>query len=441
MITRRDAIRLAALAALMPPLLAACGKEEHGMPGGNDDPGGGLQLVRSDTGRTAGDPGAIPGVVAALQRFAGDVYGALPANGNLVLSPYSIAVALGMTLTGAGGSTAAEMREVLGAGDRFHAGLNALTSYVEGLAGRQERADGSTADVALAAANQLFGQDGVGWEPAFLDLLAEQYGAGMRTVDFVTAAEDARGLVNTWVEEQTHDRIRELIPAGLLDAMTRLVLVNAIYLKAPWEAPFEKRLTTTAPFHRADGTSVDVAMMSAAPLGSSLTSGDGWQAARLTYAGSRLAMTVVLPDEGRHPDVERFVAEGGLADVLAGGTATQLDLRLPRWTSRTSAALKEALFALGMPTAFDPVAADFRPMTEEDLDLSLAAVLHQGFIAVDEDGTEAAAATAVVARLTSAPVTRPFHVDRPFLYVIHDVEHGTPLFLGRVLDPAEESAS
>jgi len=438
MITRRDAIRLATLAALAQPLLAACGNgsSNEKSPGGsnvNDD--GGLELVSSDAERTAGDPGGIPGVVAAMHRFAGGVYGALPTDENLVLSPYSIAVALGMTLTGAGGTTAEEMRTVLGADDRFHAGLNALTAHVEGLAGRQERADGSKADIALDAANQLFGQRGVSWEQPFLDLLAEQYAAGVRTVNFETATEDARVLINDWVEEQTHDRIEDLIPEGVLDALTRLVLVNAIYLKAPWEVPFEKRLTAPGRFHRTDGSTVDVDLMSGPPVSAPLGAGDGWQAARLPYAGSRLAMTIVLPDAGRFAEVEEVVAGGGLPDILAGGRPAQIDVRLPRWTSRTSAALKDVLQGLGMPTAFDPNHADFYPMTDDDLDLYISAVLHQGFIAVDEEGTEAAAATAVVVSETSAPMTTSFHVDRPFLYVIHDVEHGTPLFLGRVLDP------
>lgn len=447
MISRRDAIRLAVLATALSgasPLLAACGAGDDGddgddkgrtSGGGNVQDSGPLELVQSVVDRAPGDPGAIPDVVAAMHRFAGGVFGALPSDDNLVLSPYSIAVALGMTLNGAGGRTAGEMREVLGADDRFHAGVNALTAYVEGLAGRQERADGSKAEIALDAANQLFGQQGVGWEEGFLDPLAEHYGAGIRLVDFEKAFEDARVLINDWVEEQTHDRIEELIPEGVLDAMTRLVLVNAIYLKAPWEVPFEKDLTQTGVFHLVDGSTADVDLMSSSDVSAALRKGDGWQAATLPYAGRRLAMTVVLPAEGRLADVEALVAGGGLQDLLAGGRATLLDLLLPRWTYRSSAELKEVLSGLGMPTAFTPGAADFRAMTSEDLDLYISAVLHQGFIAVDEEGTEAAAATAVVMRETSAPLTEPFHVDRPFLYVIHDVEHGTPLFLGRVLDP------
>jgi len=438
-ITRRDAVRLAVLATLASPLLAACGSDEKGTPSGPDVAGGGrLDLVSSDTERAPGDVAAIPDVVAAMHRFAGGVYGALPTDGNLVMSPYSIAVALGMTLTGAGGKTADEMRQVLGADDRFHAGLNALTSYVEGLAGRQERADGSEAEIALDAANQLFGQRGVDWEQPFLDVLAEQYGAGMRIVDFETATEDARVLINDWVEGRTNDRIQDLIPEGVLDAFTRLVLVNAIYLKAPWEAPFVKEMTASGPFHRADGSTVEVDMMSGAEIAGPLAKGDGWQAATLPYAGGRLAMTVVLPDEGRFADIERLVTDGGLPELMVGGRPTGLDVRLPKWTFRTEAELKEVLIGLGMTTAFAPSAADFHPMTRKDLDLYIAAVLHQGFIAVDEEGTEAAAATAVVMKETSGSLTEPFLVDRPFLYVIHDVEHHTPLFLGRVLDPTEE---
>jgi serpin B len=400
----------------------------------------GLELVTSDVGRSVGQQDAVPQVVAALHAFAGGLYGRLAVEpGNLVLSPYSVAVALGMTLAGAGGRTAAEMRAVLGvtSGARFHGGMNALTTDVEGLAGRQERADGSEAELALAGANQLYGQRGVGWERDFLHLLAREYGAGLRTVDYQNAHEQARSLINDWVAGRTQDRIPELIPAGVLDQMTRLVLVNALYLKAPWEVPFEKFLTAPMPFHREDGSSVDVDTMRQPTLDTTLTRGDGWRAARLPYAGRALAMTLVLPDPGRMREVETVLTAGGLGEVLTVGRPVALDVRLPRWTFRTQAPLNDVLQQLGMHDAFDPGTADFRPMTEEDVDLYVSAVLHEGFIAVDEEGTEAAAATAAVAMACSASVGEPFHVDRPFLFAIHDVEHGTPLFLGRVNDPSQ----
>jgi serpin B len=400
----------------------------------------GLELVTSDVGRSAGQQAAVPQVVAALHAFAGGLYGRLAVEaGNLVLSPYSVAVALGMTLAGAGGRTAAEMRGVLGVTSdaRFHGGLNALTTHIEGLTGRQERADGSTADVELAGANQLYGQRDVGWERGFLDLLAREYGAGLRTVDYQRDHEQARQLINDWVAGRTRDRIPELIPTGVLDSLTRLVLVNALYLKAPWEVPFEKSLTAPMPFHRGDGSSVDVDTMRQPTLETTLTRGDGWRAARLPYAGGMLAMTLVLPDPGRMREVETVLTAGGLGEVLSAGRPATLDVRLPKWTFRTQTPLNDVLRKMGMQTAFDPETADFQPMTEDDLALYISAVLHESFIAVDEDGTEAAAATAVVAIAASASVGEPLHVDMPFLFAIHDVDHGTPLFQGKVNDPSQ----
>ncbi|MBM7516071.1 serpin family protein [Nocardioides nitrophenolicus] len=432
---RRTALQLG-LTGLVAGLLTACGDEPNVDP---EPAPGEIDLVSSDVRRAAGDPALVAPVVAGLDRFAGRLYGELAAgDGNLVLSPYSVALALGMTLTGAAGTTAEEMRAVLGVGDlgeRWHRGVNALSAHVEGLAGRQERADGSTAELALSTADQLFGQREVAWAADFLDLLAKEYGAGLRTVDFVGATERARRAINAWVEERTHDRIVDLVPQDALDELTRLVLVNAIYLKAPWEEPFEKSATTTGGFHRPDGSDVEVELMRLPQLATSLSAGDGWRAVVLPYAGRRLAMSVVLPDEGALDRVEQQVRAGGFAAFLGRGEPASVDLSLPRWTFRTAAPLKAALSALGMPTAFQDGAADFTPMTEEDLPLVVSEVLHQGFIAVDEEGTEAAAATAVVVRVESAPLTEPFLVDRPYLFVIHDVEHATPLFVGRVSDP------
>lgn len=443
-LARRTALQLgfAALGASALTSLTACaddGPPRRAAPAPEIE---GIELVSSDLRRAAGDPSLVAPVVAGLDRFAGHLYGELAAtDGNLVLSPYSVLVALGMTLTGAAGATADEMRAVLGADDlaeRWHRGVNALTAHVEGLAGKQERADGSKAELELSTADQVFGQRDVAWEADFLDLLAKEYGAGLRTVDFVGATERARTAINAWVEQQTHDRIVDLVPEGVLDPSTRLVLVNAIYLKAPWEQPFEKGLTTTGPFHRADGSVVDAELMRRPDLAASVATGEGWRAVTLPYAGRQLAMTVVLPDEGALDEVEQQVRSGGFAPLVAApASAAQpavVDLTLPRWSFRTAAPLKEPLVALGMPTAFGD-GADFTPMTEEDLSLVVAEVVHQGFVAVDEEGTEAAAATAVIMAETAAPVAEPFVVDRPYLFVIHDLEHGAPLFVGRVTDP------
>ncbi|WP_436700042.1 serpin family protein [Nocardioides sp. BYT-33-1] len=438
-LARRATLQLG-LGALAVGALAACtdGDRSDAGPDPAPDPDG-IELVSSDARRAAGDPSLVAGVVTGLDRFAGRLYAALATTeGNLVLSPYSVVVALGMTLTGAAGSTAQEMRTVLGVGDlgdRWHRGVNALTTHVEGLAGSQQRADGSSAELALETANQIFGQRGVGWSADFLDLLAKEYAAPIRAVDFETATERARLLINAWVEERTRDRIVDLVPEGVLDELTRLVLVNAVYLKAPWEQPFEKELTAPGLFRRRDGSEVEVDRMRRPDLAGGLVTGDGFRAAVVPYAGQRLAMTVVLPDDGAFDRIEAAVADGGFAGLLDGAVPGAVDLSLPRWTFRTQAPLGDVLEALGMPTAFDDRRADFSAMTDEDLFLYIAAVLHQGFIAVDEEGTEAAAATAVVMRTESAVVTEEFVVDRPFLFVVHDVAHRTPLFVGRVADP------
>lgn len=393
----------------------------------------GIDLASSDLARTPGDAAAVPDVVAAIQGFAGRLFRQASAQGNAIMSPFSVAMALAMTVNGAVGDTRAEMLDVLGIADldTFNAGLNALTQGLESLAGPVTRSDGSKAAIALDAANSLWGQRDTAWQRPFLDELARDYGTGLRLVDYQTAAEQARTAINDWVAAQTHGKITDLVPPGVLDALTRLVLVNAIHLKAPWEKPFTESLTATMPF---DGGRLHVPTMVEREMPATLRRGSGWRAATLAYAGGSLAMTLVLPDPGRLADIEASWAREGLAPFVEGGEATAVDLALPRWTTRTALGLKGPLTRLGMPTAFDSAAADFSGMTTQER-LFVSAVLHQGFIAVDEAGTEAAAATAVVMSTTSARLTEPFAVDRPFLFVVHDAAHGTPLFLGRVVDP------
>ena len=279
------------------------------------------------------------------------------------------------------------------------------------------------------------GQAGTLWQDEFLDALARHYDAGLRLVDYVNDAEGARLEINAWTADQTHDRIPELVPADVLTELTRLVLVNAIYLKAPWEEPFDPALSRQAPFTRADGSTVSALMMHGSMRSAGFSSGPGWRAVDLPYAGSQLAMAIVLPDEGNLTAYERALDGDTMARLLTGFEPTRLALDLPRWTFRTQASLGEMLAELGMPTAFT-TSADFTGMTTQ-AQLLISHVLHEAFIAVDEAGTEAAAATAVVVvELSSAqvdPITMT--IDRPFLFVIHDVETATPLFIGRVDDP------
>ena len=399
----------------------------------------GSSIATSPAARLVADPAARQDGARVVQSFGTDLFRAMVADdGNVVCSPYSVAVALAMTRNGARGATADEMDRVLHASsaDELNAGLNALTSHIESLAHERTRPDGSVATVTLDAANSLWGQLGMRWERPFLDALAGSYGTGMRQVDYVSETEAARQAINQWTSDQTHARIPQLLARGILDAMTRLVLVNAIYLKAPWAVPFMKGATQDEAFTRADGSTVRAPMMrldnhSQLPY----TSGPGWQAVDLAYDGGGLAMAVVVPDAGRLDELVRGFDGDLWRGLLSGLQPTSVALRMPRWTFRTQVLLNNVLTGLGMPTAFTGD-ADLTGMTPDDR-LSIKAVVHEAFVAVDEDGTEAAAATAVVAVAISAVMSSVrLTVDRPFLFVVHDTETGTPLFIGRVSDPS-----
>ena len=279
--------------------------------------------------------------------------------------------------------------------------------------------------VELSSANRLFGQEGLAWQPDLQELL---------TVVDCAKSEAARSVINAWTSEQTHERIPEIVPDGVLDKETLLVLVNALYLKAAWEDPFRETSTTDADFHLSDGTVVQVPTM-LGHVGAQVGAGEGWRSARLRYVGGTLAMTLVLPEPGRLDDVEALVAERDWSVVLDAPSYDRLELHLPRFTVRAGARLREVLVALGMPTAFTDE-ADFSG-SRSTRTLKISEVLHEAFVAVDEEGTEAAAAAAVVMQRAAAmpqpPV--PFVVDRPFLFAIHEIHTGAVLFLGRVEDP------
>lgn len=389
--------------------------------------------LRSSAPRQAASVDAGRSASAAVEELGVDLYGKLAEKpGNLVLSPYSVAIALAMTRAGADGETARQMDAVLhaiGLPD-LHGGLNALDQALAKRPGSYKVGD-RTAQLELATANQLFGQMDYPFMPAFLDLLASRYGAGLRLVDYVGATEEARRQINRWVAQRTRDRIPELIARGVLDAMTRLVLTNAVYLKAAWVSPFNDSATAAAPFRRLDGTQTQAQLMTAS-ADFPYAKGTGYQAIELPYAGG-LSMLVLVPDEGRFAEIERAFGAAHLRAVVAEIKPAQVALRLPKFEFRTQAGLKETLIALGMPIAFT-ADADFTPMSPRGRELFIQDVVHEAFISVDEDGTEAAAATAVVIGRVSLPAVT-LTVDRPFLFAIRDNETGALLFMGRVVDP------
>ncbi|MBK6871161.1 MAG: serpin family protein [Kineosporiaceae bacterium] len=445
MVNRRDFMTLLTLAGtgvLTVPSLTGCSGPTNGPSGTTVN----ADLVRSDLPRDPADAADAQPAYTAVSAFTADVYRTLAArgSGNLVCSPFSVAMALGMTVQGARGTTATELLSALYAptGATLEASravarrLNALDVALSARAGTVKLFDGSTGEVALSSANSLWGQRDLVWDKGFLDVLALDFGTGMHQVDYRTATEKARTAINGWVSEQTHERIPELLAEGVLAPDTRLTLVNALYLKAPWQTPFEKAATRPAAFTRLDSSTVQAPQMNATVFAAHAT-GRGWSAARLPYADGRLAMTVVLPEAGRFAEIEKQLDGAWLAGVQTALRPTQVQIGLPRWTTRSQASLRSVLEQLGIRQAFTDD-ADFSGMTTQER-LQVAAVVHEAFVAVDEAGTEAAAATAVVMRVTGAPAEPARLIaDRPFLYVIHDNAQGaapTPLFIGRVLDP------
>lgn len=398
-------------------------------------PGADIAIAQADVPRASADPAAVSGVGAALSAFGLDLYRALAADEpNVVLSPTSIALALAMARAGARGQTAAEMDAVMHglASDDHATWLNALDQVLATRSGTFEDASGAGLPVALRIANAPFAQKGMPLEPAYLEALASRFGAGLRLVDYVAETEAARQLINGWVDGETEHRIPELLVPGILTTDTRLTLVNAIYLKAPWLTPFPAEATKPGAFTRADGSTVEVPMM-ATSAAMRHAVGTGWRAVEIPYIGSSLAMMVIVPDN--LAAFEQALTADQLASITAGLAEAQVSLTFPKFSIETKAELADVLSALGMPSAFDG-RADFSGITKAER-LAISDVIHQANIDVDEKGTEAAAATAVVmgkVSLPAEPVT--LSVDRPFLFALRDVPTRAILFLGRVGDPS-----
>jgi serpin B len=420
---------VASLVALVLVVASACAPVSSAPP---DD---GIGLAIADVPRAAAAPEDAEAASAAVNAFGLDLYRLVAADAdNAVFSPASIALALAMARAGAAGTTAEEMDAVLHdvASDANASWLNALDQALTGRSGTFADANGKPHDITLRIANAPFAQFDMALRPAYLEALAARFGAGLRLVDYVRETEAARRLINGWVDEQTEQRIPELLVPGVLTPMTRLTLVNAIYLKAPWLTPFAPESTVIGDFTRADATTVQVPLMSQTAALRYAT-GDGWQVVELPYVGESLSMTVIVPD-----DIAAFEARldaDGLAAMVGALEDRQVALTFPRFGIETKVELAEVLAALGMPTAFSGV-ADFSGITDAE-QLFISEVIHQANIDVDEEGTEAAAATAVVMRATSAPEPPVLvRIDRPFLFALRDVPTGAVLFLGRVGDPS-----
>jgi serpin B len=400
-------------------------------------PSAGIQFVRSELARQdpgESTPGRLEELVGGNSRFALDLYQRLKAeDGNLFYSPYSISLALALAYAGAEGDTAAQMAEVLGfplPAEDLHLAFNALDQSLAERGQRGEEPD----SFRLNIVNSLWGQQGYPFREEYLDLLALHYGAGLNLLDFIQRAEDSRQLINEWVSEQTEERIQDLLPPGTVDSETRLVLVNAIYFNAAWAQPFEERDTRPGSFFLLDGSQIQTPMMQQT-ANFSYGRGQGYQVIELPYEGYELAMTILLPDAGQFQEFEAGLDQAELTRALELLGPAHLQLAMPSFSYDSSFSLAEQLKVLGMPAAFQEGEADFSAI-DGTRDLFIKDVVHKSFIAVDEEGTEAAAATGVVMGITSMPAeTLEVTIDRPFIYLIRDLETGTILFLGRMVNP------
>ena len=340
-------------------------------------------------------------------------------DGNLFLSPYSISSALAMVYGGARGETADQMGTTLrfGGQDATHPAFSFLRKKLNGI---QEKGH-----VQLSVANSLWPQVDYAFQLDYLALTQEFYGSEIEPVDFITDTEGARQKINTWVEDKTNDRIKDLIPEGMLDPLTRLVLANAIYFKGNWASQFKPEHTRPAPFKLADGTTVEVPMMSQT-ADFKLAHTPEFQLLELPYEGDDLSMLILLPSESdKLPELD--------LEAIAGLEFNEMEVmvQLPRFKLESTFQLDDTLAAMGMPLAFSRQ-ADFSGMTGTQ-DLYIGVVVHKAFVEVNEEGTEAAAATAVGMRTTSMPPQ--FTANHPFLFLIRENSTGAILFIGRVIDP------
>jgi serpin B len=376
-------------------------------------------------------------VAAADDGFGAAVYRSLGAGAqNTVFSPASIAAALQMALCGARGKTAAQMATALhlsgpdGAAD----GLRLLTGVLN--------ASGDNPDVTLRAPNTMWVRAGLPLSPEFTGQLRDAAMVAVRPADFAGAPQEARSQINQLIAEQTAGKITDLLGPGAISAATRLVLANAVYLKAAWAFPFPGHATSDAPFYPGtDGAAAGdrdgqlTVQMMRLTAGLDYLRADGYQAVLLPYKASRLAMAVVLPDGPLSALVPRL--GGGLGSLLEGTARQSVALSLPKFRQRARFGLIPVLRQLGIEDAFTS-AADFSGITSAER-LLISAVVHQAYIDVDEQGTEAAAATAIIMRpmaMRRGPSPIRLVVDRPFLFAIVDTATGLPLFLGHVVRPA-----
>ncbi len=366
-------------------------------------------------------------------------------DGNLFFSPYSVSTALAMTYAGARGETERQMAEGMWyptSGEVLaKLGIVGEAMTQDEFAGafggiiRDLNTKGGKDAYELRVANALWGQQDFAFLDAFIKLVEAEYGGRIRNVDFVGATEKARRTINTWVEEQTNGKIKDLISEGAVGQMTRLVLTNAIYFKGNWARQFKEDRTEDAPFTLLDADAVQVPMMNQKAK-FAYAEIDDLQVLQLPYVGDELSMVILLPkaSDGIRQIEQELTAES-LAKWLDSLREREVFVSIPKFKMTSKFTLQTLLAQMGMAQAFTS-AADFSGMTGRR-DLFISAVIHQAYVDVNEEGTEAAAATGVVMKMTSMGPNRTpvFKADHPFIFMIRDNTSGSILFLGRVMNP------
>lgn len=447
----RTALRNLIALTFLSASAAGCGGSHSSEGPAPTDPGS--ATTEADPSPT--DPGSLPSEPAAggsapsasreevsatlarANQFGFDLYQRLRgAPGNLVISPASVHLALAMTSGGARGETAEQMATVLHvdpASDAVHASYQTALALWNG-----------TTPATLRVANRIFADRTVPVEPAFVSLTDQRYGAPIERLDFMGAADPSRLAINRWVEERTEERIADLLPAGSITALTRMVLANAVYFKGTWQTQFDPRETQPRRFQVDGRTDVDVPSMRQQGRFSWVNHPDGVRVLELPYAGGDLSMVWLLPatrsGAGALAAVEAQLSQESLARWRSALTEVSVEVQIPRFRmAPPTIRLSDTLQELGMPLAFD-AHADFRGIADLPDGLYISEVFHKAFVEVNEEGTEAAAATAVVMvtrRAGPAPQAEPprFIADHPFLFLLMDRRTGAVLFVGRVTDP------
>lgn len=356
-------------------------------------------------------------------------------DGNMFFSPYSLSVALAMTYAGAEGATREQMAKTLNfilEEEDLHAAFNNLA--IE-LARRGESNQGKDEEgFRLNIINAIWGQIEYAFLDEYLDTLAVNYDAGLRLLDFTADPEACRQAINDWVSQQTEGKIEDLIKKGIISETTRLVLTNAIYFNAAWGIPFKTSSTADGTFYLPDGSTVTVSMMHQTE-NLNYAEGDSYQAVELKYDGNELSMLIILPEDGNFEQFKATFDAEKLAAIIDEMRTANVTLTMPRFEYESQFSAKDALKAMGMTDAFE-MTADFSGI-DGTHDLFIEDVVHKAFVSVDEAGTEAAAASAVIINVKGVMEQAEVTLDHSFIYLIRDIQTNTILFIGSVVNPAE----